>query len=73
MFHEYLKWCLESKTFTRVMVEFLGARYSTAGQRNGEGVPWPDLDKDISVENILLGKPSGDSAASFRRWLCGRS
>lgn len=35
----------------------------------GEGVHWPDLDEDISVENLLLGKPSGESQRSFKRWL----
>ena len=39
----------------------------------GEGIHWPDLDEDISVENILLGKPSGESARSFKRWLENRS
>ena len=39
----------------------------------GEGIHWPDLDEDISVENILLGKPSGESARSFKRWLESRS
>ena len=34
-----------------------------------EGIHWPDLDEDISVENLLLGKPSGESQASFKRWL----
>jgi hypothetical protein len=36
---------------------------------NREGVHWPDLDEDISVENLLLGKPSGESQGSFKRWL----
>ncbi len=36
---------------------------------NGEGVHWPDLDEDISVENILLGKPSQESQSSLKRWL----
>jgi hypothetical protein len=36
---------------------------------NGEGIHWPSLDEDISVENILLGKPSGESQRSFKRWL----
>ena len=36
---------------------------------NSEGIHWPDLDEDISVENLLLGKPSGESPASFERWL----
>lgn len=35
----------------------------------GEGVYWPDLDEDISVENLLAGKPSGESQRSFKRWL----
>ena len=35
----------------------------------GVGVHWPDLDEDISVENLLAGKPSGESQSSFKRWL----
>ena len=38
----------------------------------GEGIHWPDLDEDISLENILFGKPSGESQYSFKRWLEGR-
>jgi hypothetical protein len=34
-----------------------------------EGIHWPDLDEDISVENLLQGKPSGESQSSFKRWL----
>ena len=34
-----------------------------------EGIHWPDLDEDISVENLLLGQPSGESQDSFRIWL----
>jgi len=39
----------------------------------GEGIHWPDLDEDISVQSILLGKPSSESASSFKRWLEKRS
>ncbi|HLG16285.1 MAG TPA: DUF2442 domain-containing protein [Blastocatellia bacterium] len=38
-----------------------------------EGIHWPDLDEDISVENLLLGKPSGESQSSFKRWLEARA
>src|SRR5213592_3905557 len=31
----------------------------------GIGIHWPDLDEDISVEGLLLGLPSGESAASW--------
>jgi hypothetical protein len=39
----------------------------------GEGLHWPDLDEDISVENLVLGRPSGESQKSFQRWLESRS
>ena len=39
---------------------------------SGEGIHWPDLDEDVSIENMLLGHPSGESAASLRRWLESR-
>jgi len=34
-----------------------------------EGMHWPDLDEDISVENLVFGKPSGESQESLKRWL----
>jgi len=38
----------------------------------GKGIHWPDLDEDISVENLIFGKPSGESQKSFKRWLSSR-
>ena len=38
----------------------------------GEGIRWPDLDEDISVESLLFRNPSGDSQESFKRWLGDR-
>jgi len=38
----------------------------------GEGVHWPDLDEDISVEDLLAGRGSGETQESLRRWLLGR-
>jgi hypothetical protein len=38
----------------------------------GFGIHWEDLDEDISVENLLLGKASGESQSSFRRWMESR-
>ncbi|BCX05917.1 MAG: hypothetical protein KatS3mg053_3855 [Candidatus Roseilinea sp.] len=35
----------------------------------GYGIHWPDLDEDIGVEGLLLGKRSTESPASFNRWL----
>jgi len=38
----------------------------------GEGIHWPDLDEDISVENLLAGNPSRESQSSFKKWLESR-
>ncbi len=38
----------------------------------GEGVHWPDLDEDISVEGVLAGRASGESPRSFQKWLESR-
>ncbi len=39
----------------------------------GEGVHWPGLDEDVSVEGLLAGRPSGESPASLKRWLEART
>jgi hypothetical protein len=45
-------------------------RFEIAGA--GYGIHWPDLDEDVSVEGLLLGKPSAESPASLARWLASR-
>jgi Protein of unknown function (DUF2442) len=49
--------------------------YGTAQERanwrpiaDGEGIHWPDLDEDISIEGLLAGRRSGEGAASLKRW-----
>lgn len=39
----------------------------------GDGIHWPDLDEDISVEGLLAGRRSGEGEPSFRAWLEGRN
>lgn len=39
---------------------------------DGEGIHWPDLDEDLSVEGLILGQPSGESPNSLKRWLEAR-
>jgi hypothetical protein len=53
--------------------------HGTAAERNhwrligkGVGVHWPDLDEDISVEGLILGKPSNESQKSLQQWLAQR-
>jgi hypothetical protein len=38
----------------------------------GEGIHWPDLDEDISVDGLLAGRHSGESQESLKRWLAVR-
>lgn len=47
----------------RVNFEISGAGY---------GIHWPDLDEDIGIEGLLLGKKSNEGQASFERWLQSR-
>jgi hypothetical protein len=35
----------------------------------GYGIHWPDLDEDLGVEGLVLGKRSAESPASLERWL----
>ena len=36
---------------------------------DGQGIHWPDLDEDLSVEGLIAGRPSGESRRSFKQWL----
>jgi hypothetical protein len=38
----------------------------------GQGIHWEMLDEDISVENLILGRPSSESQTSFEKWLSSR-
>lgn len=53
--------------------------YGTAAEREdwrliggGRGIHWPQLDEDISVENLVFGQPSAESQTSLKRWLENR-
>ena len=35
----------------------------------GQGIHWPDLDEDLSIEGFLAGRKSGESPRAFKRWL----
>jgi len=39
----------------------------------GVGIHWPDLDEDISIANLLLGQPSGETQRSLQKWLASRN
>ena len=70
----------DGRTIKAPLVWYPRLLHGTARERsrwrligNGVGIHWPDLDEDISVENILSGQPSGESQSSFRKWLDARA
>lgn len=36
---------------------------------SGVGIHWEDIDEDISVKALLLGRASGESQQSLKKWL----
>ncbi len=69
----------DGRTIAAPLAWFPRLLYGTAAERaharligQGEGLHWPELDEDVSVEALLAGRPSAESAASLKRWLAGR-
>ena len=69
----------DGRTISVPLAWFPRLLHGTPDERNnwrfvasGEGIHWPDLDEDVSVENLLAGKPSGESQSSFKRWIESR-
>jgi len=69
----------DGRTISVPLAWFPRLLHSTPEERNnwrliakGHGIHWEDIDEDISVEGLLAGKPSGESQASFKKWLEGR-
>jgi hypothetical protein len=69
----------DGRTITAPLAWFPRLLHGPARERNrwrfigrGEGIHWPDLDEDISIEGLVQGKPSGESQQSFARWLARR-
>lgn len=66
----------DGRTISVPLAWFPRLVYATPNERKnwrligkGEGIHWKDIDEDISVEGLLSGKPSGESQASFKKWL----
>jgi hypothetical protein len=67
---------IDGRTVTVPLQWYPRLAHGTAAQRRkwrlvgrGEGIHWPDLDEDISVDDLLAGRPSNESQTSFQRWL----
>jgi len=66
----------DGRTITVPLAWFPRLAHGTTTERGkwrliagGEGIHWPDLDEDISVESLLAGRRSGETQESLRRWL----
>lgn len=66
----------DERTISVPLAWFPGLLHGTPEERSNrrfigdrEGINWPDMDEDISVENLLAGKLSGESQSSFKSWL----
>jgi hypothetical protein len=69
----------DGRTLSVPLTWFPRLWHATAAERGrwrligaGEGIHWPDLDDDISVESLPIGRSSGESQASLKRWLEAR-
>ena len=70
----------DGRTITVPVGWFPRLAHGTAAERanwrliaRGEGIHWPDLDEDISVESLLAGRRSHETDDSLRRWLQHRA
>ena len=66
----------DGRTISVPLAWFPRLVHATQEERNnwrligkGHGIHWEDIDEDISVEGLLAGRPSGESQASFKKWL----
>jgi hypothetical protein len=58
--------------FPRIVYATPDERFNWRLVGRGEGIHWPDLDEDISVDSLLKGLASGETQASLDRWLKSR-
>jgi hypothetical protein len=66
----------DGRTITVPLAWFPRLARGTATERancrliaGGQGIHWPDLDEDISVQGLVAGRKSGETQESLRRWL----
>jgi len=69
---------MDGRTISVPLAWYPRLRHGTSAERaNVEigpyGLHWPDLDEDVSIRGLLLGRKSGESPASLKRWLDHRA
>lgn len=70
---------IDGRTITVPLIWYPRLAHGTLDERahwrligEGEGLHWPELDEDISVEGLLAGRRSGETQTSLRRWFESR-
>lgn len=76
---ELTVWLDDGRTLTTPLAWYPRLMHASAKERSnhrvvgqGEGIHWPDLDEDLSVQGMLAGQPSGEGSESLARWLASR-
>ena len=69
----------DGRTLSAPLTWFPRLLHASAEERNtwrligrGSGIHWPPIEEDISIESLIAGRPSAESAKSLSRWLAGR-
>ena len=64
----------DGRTLSVPLAWFPRLLHATPEERNnwrfigkGQGIHWKDIDEDISIENLLAGKPSGEGQTSLKK------
>ena len=65
----------DGRTISIPVAWYQRLRYGTSVERlnwqligGGEGIHWPALDEDVGVEDLILGRRSGESQSSLKKW-----
>jgi hypothetical protein len=65
----------DGRTISVPLAWYPRLRYGAADERlswhligGGEGIHWPALDEDVSLEDLILGRRSGESLSSLKQW-----
>lgn len=68
---------VDGRTITAPILWFPRLAYGTPEERQNyevlrDSIHWPDLDEDIGLPTLLLGRGPGESPDSLRKWLAQR-
>ncbi len=69
----------DGRTISAPLVWYPRLYHGSVQERNnwkligkGSGIHWPELNEDLSIESIIIGRPSMENAGSLEKWLKSR-